>query len=390
MRRIPVSVAPIATLLFVLFSGRAVATEVSPVGPGRFPVGSTNLEVTARAGVPMVDFLKGKTTRKETFYIADILTHPESAIVTSLAVPPDAATFGRQAGTKLPLVLYVLYPTTPDNPRPNYTFPYKETGDNVFPHMQRAGEKPLLANDGTKYPLIVYSTGYEGHGLWDLQQLKALASHGFIVVDIFHSDGRGVSFDGNAALRPLEFKQALDAILAHPDFASVIDPDRIGACGSSFGGYTILRVMGGANPSRRLPARADPRIKAGFGLVPFMGGQMGPWPLGFDAWYFEKDYSGLGSVRTPFLAVYGQKDRNVKPESVEAGVGQMSGPAAAIMLDGEEHLLSKAVWSDVTTWQVLFFDAWLRDSADAKRQLAEGTSVRGGVNDHRTLQHGAR
>jgi hypothetical protein len=390
MCRLSLLLAPVAALLLVVLRPSALATELSPVGPGRYAVGSTNFEVTGRPGVPMVDFLKGKTTRKETLYVADILTHPEAAIVTFVDVPADPATFGRQAGTRLPLVLYVLYPTKADNPRPNYPFPYKETGDNVFPHMQRTGEKPLLAEDGAKYPLIVYSTGYEGHGLWDLEQLKTLASHGFIVVDIFHSDGRGVTFDGNAALRPLEFKQALDAILAHPDFGPVIDAKRIGACGSSFGGYTILRAMGGANPSRGLPARGDPRIKAGFGLVPFMGGLMGPWPFGVDAWYFEKDYSGLRSVRTPFLAVYGQKDRNVKPDSVEAGVDQMSGPATAILLDGEEHLLSKAVWTDVTTWQVLFFDAWLRDSAAAKQQLAEGTSVRGGVSDHRTRQHGAR
>lgn len=382
--------APLAALSLAFLCPRGLATELTPIGPGRHPLGSTNLEVTERPGVPMGDFLKGKTTRKETLYVADLLTQPGAALVTSLDVPADPATFGRQAGTKLPLVLYVLYPTKPDNPRPNYTFPYKETGDNVFPHMQRPGEKPIFAEDGARYPLIVYSTGYEGHGLWDLEQLKALASHGFIVVDIFHSDGRGVTFDGNAALRPLEFKQALDYILSHPDFAGAIDPERLGAAGSSFGGYTILHAMGGANPAPNRPSRPDPRIKAGFGIVPFMGGQMGPWPFGIDAWHFGRDYSGLRSVRTPFFAVYAQKDRNVKPASVEAGIGQLSGPATAVLLDGEEHLLSKNVWGDVTTWQVLFFNAWLRDDAEAKKRLEEGTSVRGGVNDHRTLHHGAR
>jgi hypothetical protein len=60
------------------------------------------------------------------------------------------------------------------------------------------------------------------------------------------------------------------------------------------------------------------------------------------------------------------------------------------MLDGETHDLSNSTTSDVNTWEVLFFDAWLRDDSNARQLLEAGTSVRGGVHDHRTIQHGAR
>ena len=60
------------------------------------------------------------------------------------------------------------------------------------------------------------------------------------------------------------------------------------------------------------------------------------------------------------MAIYGEKDTNVPPRSVMGGIAQMSGPASAVMLDGEQHLFSKEVWTDVYTWELLFFNTWLR------------------------------
>lgn len=377
-----------AAWLLAAAVSRLAAAEIPPVGPGPYAVGSTNLEVSDHPASPMVDYLKGKSVSGKLTYIADVLTHPESVLVTKVDLPADPAVYGRLAGTSQPLVLYALYPTTTDNRRADYKFPYPDTGDNVFPHMQRAGEKPLFAGNGAHFPLIVYSQGYEGHGLWDLEQLKFLASHGYIVVDIFHGDGRA-NLETNLGLRPLALKAALDCVLKHPDFGPAIDPERIGVSGGSFGGYTILAAMGGKNPAAA-DSVADPRIKAGFGLVPFMGARIGFWPATIEAWPFGKDYAGLRAVRAPFMAIYGQKDTNVPPESVMGGIAQISGPTSAVMLDGEQHLFSKAVWSDVYTWELLFFDTWLRGDAGARRLLYGGTSVQGGVNDHKTYQHAAR
>lgn len=115
-----------------------MGVELEPIGQGPFAVASTNLEVTPRPDVPMVDFLNGKVTAKETTYLTDILTHPEAVPTLSIGVPGDAV-FDAHAGTHMPLVLVIFYPTAPDNPRPDYAFPYKETGDALIPHMQRPG-----------------------------------------------------------------------------------------------------------------------------------------------------------------------------------------------------------------------------------------------------------
>jgi hypothetical protein len=373
---------PRPRILVVLFvfalvfpASRLPAIELRPYAPGEFAVGSSNMEVPDKPNQPMIDYLKG-TPGEKGVYITELFLHPETALHTTVQIPSQPRAYGGQSGKTLPLAFYVLYPTCADNTREDYKFPYSETGDNVFPHMQRKGDKPIFPQAGQCYPLIVYSHGYDAHGLWDLHHLKVLAAHGYIVVCIFHGDARSTFFE-NFGLRPLEFQRAIDYLLAHPDFGPAIDRDRIGASGSSFGGYTILSVMGGKY-LRSVECEADARIKAGFGLVPFVGGDFSN-PFG-------KDYSGLKPVKIPFFAVYGEKDTNVRPETIVGAFSQLNCNATAIMLDGEKHILSGKVWSDVLTWELLFFDAWLRGNPDAKRQLMEGTSVQGGVDDHRTMQ----
>lgn len=380
--------APVLSLL--LAGAPRAGVELEPIAPGACAVATTNLEVTPQADAKaMFDFLNGKSNSAGTQYLTDILVHPAAVPTLQLDVPNDPVLYGRQAGTRLPVVLLVVYPTSPDNPRADYRFPYRETGDAVFPHMEQPGDKPILADPTAKYPLIVLSGGYNTHGLWHLWHMKALAAHGYIVVDLFHGDGRGASFAANLALRSLELRAALDFLLRDPAFGPAIDADRIGATGESAGGHTVLAALGGVDPAGKLPAGDDPRVKAAFGLVPFMGGTIGFWPFKQDLWYFGEDHAGLHRVRRPFLAVYGEKDGNVPPEGVEAGVRALSGPAIAVRLDGEEHLISNAAATDVRTWEILFFDAWLRGDNAARRQLETGLSVRGGVNDRKTFQHAA-
>lgn len=368
--------------------GRGAA--IAPAGPGPFPVATTQLEVRPQADAKaMFAFLNGARSGKGTSYLTDILVHPDAVPTVQIDVPADAKSYGAYAGTRVPLVLLVVYPTTPDNPRPDYVFPYTETGDRTFSHMQRPGEKPLLADPAAKYPLIVLTGGYNTHGLWHLFHLKQLAAHGYIVVDLFHGDGRSDQFAANLALRGLAVRAALDHLLLDPDFGPAIDPARIGATGESAGGHTALAALGGIDPAGRVPGLADPRLKAAVGVVPFMGGSFGFWPFKFDAWFFGEDHSGLRGVRRPFLAIYGGKDSNVPPAGVEAGVRALGGPTLAIRLDDEAHLLTDTAQRDVRTWELLFFNAWLRDDAAARRQLEQAESVTGGTADRVTYRSAA-
>ncbi len=359
------------------------AVELDHPGPGPYAVGSTNFEVREPAeGVAMFDYLNGKATAQQLLYISDLLVSPDSVPTVQVPVPVDPK-FGRWSGKSLPVVLYVVYPTTAGNDRPAYTFPYRETGDNVFTHMQRPGEKPLIATADRKHPLIVYSGGYNTHGLWHLEELKFLASHGYIAVDIFHADNRGPGFVGNLALRALTLRAVTDYMLAHPDFGPAIDPDRIGVSGASAGAHAVLSSLGGFDPRSQHEGQPHPRIKAGFAVVPFMGARLGMWPFGIDAWLFGEDHAGLRAVKTPFFAVYADKDQSVAPANVESGLRALAGWRGAVRVKDETHLLSKGAGEDARAWELLFFNAWLRDDPAARAQLERGSSIKGGGADQR-------
>ena len=365
-----------------LLSARLGAVELDPIPRGPLPVATTNLGVFPQAdGQAMFDYMNGKGAQ----YLTDILVHPDAVPTVQVDVPDNKKLFGARAGTRVPFVLLVVYPTTADNPRGDYAYPYKDTGDALLTHMQQPGDQPLIARAAAKHPLLVFCGGYNTHGLWHLGHMKDLASRGYIVVDIFNADGRDASFEGNLALRSLALRATLDFLLQRSDFASAIDADRIGAIGESAGGHTVLAALGGIDTTGRLPASADPRIKAAFGQVPFTGNRFEFGGVKYDAWYFGEDRAGLRGVTRPFFALYAEKDVNVVPEGVEAAVRAMPTSATAVMLDGEKHVISDAAQKDVRTWEILFFNTWLRDDAMARQKLESGTSVRGGVEDHKTI-----
>lgn len=362
----------LSSLSLASFAAVAAAAEIAPITTGPYAVGSTNFTARADVSGDLFDYLNGKDGWFSSLrYVDQILAHRDAAFIASVQVPGD------DADDAFPVVCYVLYPTPADNPRPEYEFPYKNTGDNRFPHMQRPGEKPLFANAPAKWPVVVSSPGYNAHGLWELDRAKRLAAQGYIVVSIFHGDGRFNFFD-LFRRRPVMVKQVLDRLLADPDFGPAIDAERIGISGSSFGAYTMLACLGASDPATGRAEFHDPRLKAGVGLVPFAGGYMKA-PFG-------KDFSGLKTITRPYLALYAEKDESVAAKDVEAHTAQSSGPTTAVLLPGEGHLLSKAAWNDVPTWEILFFNAWLKDDAQARALLAGDLRVSGGVDERVTYR----
>jgi predicted dienelactone hydrolase len=273
--------------------------------------------------------------------------------------------------------MYVLYPTVSNNACPEYAFPYRDTVDNVFPHMQRPGTPPLISDVKARYPVIVFSHGYEGHGLWDLHHLKCLASHGYIVVCPFYGDGRATGED-NFHLRPLLLRRTLDYILAHPEFGPAIDPARIGVSGSSFGGYTVLSTLG-ADRLDCIPGQVDLRIRAGLVLVPAMRHDQ-------ISLFFGSGHAGLNRINIPVFALYAKKDTVVLAGDIEAGLEQLRGDGMAVLLEDEGHILSEGAWPVALTWEVLFFNAWLLDDETARMQLHEGETVAGAVLNRKVFQ----
>ena len=359
-------------ILSLLLTGTASLSawpvDILPEGP--YPVACSNLEVNLPTSGTMENYMIGAIESGRVRYISYLLSDRTSALSININIPNSSSLYGSDAGTNIPIVGYIVYPTTAENDREDYVFPYTNTADNVFPHMDREGENPIPAYTHRQLPLIIYSHGYNAHGLWDLDHMKYLASHGYIALSIFHGDGRFTQFP--CAVRTLMIRYFLNYLLNHPKYGSMIDPDRIGISGSSLGGFTTLAILGGRY--RNDPATVtDPRIKAGFGIVPWIGSS-------FD-YPFLRDFSPLANVTVPYMAVFGERDTIARPDIAIQGLQQTSGITLGVQLTGEQHLFSVTAWQDTRTLEVLFFDSFLKDVTTTRQILLNGTQVAGGVED---------
>ena len=100
-----------------------------------------------------------------------------------------------------------------------------------------------------EHPLILFSHGNGGSRTSMEWLAQSLVDKGYIVAAVDHW---GNTFDHKIAIefikpweRPLDLSVSLTQLLDHNVFGRVINPDRIGALGFSYGGYTVI-ALGGA------------------------------------------------------------------------------------------------------------------------------------------------
>lgn len=145
----------------------------------------------------------------------------------------------RDQSRNRPVVTEIWYPTNDTLKRSDQLFsPF------IRQYTVRNGAIPT-----GKRPLIMLSHG-TGGGRLTLEWLaQALAKSGFVVAAVDHW---GNTYDNKVPLeflkpweRPLDISFALTSLLSDKDFKAAIDPQRIGAAGFSFGGYTVIALAGG-------------------------------------------------------------------------------------------------------------------------------------------------
>lgn len=369
----------------------AVAAErtlvAEPWQPGTSNVGSMNFTISDFAlsqllsqGGNAGDLQQGLNDNGTLRYIDELLAFPDDAFYFQLSIPNDAAKYGDQAGSLMPYTGYVLYPTTASNTRADYqvfTAP-------ALPKMQGEGEAPLFADESAQYPLLIYSHGVGDHPTADqLGQMIQMASHGYIVMALFHADNRfALETPQHFNLRPLAVKAAIDELLAHPGFQGHIDEDQIGGWGSSYGGATMLALLGAqrVHPdvtsvilNNLVTSTVDTRIKAAAGIVPYAG-------TGIYS-FFGAGSTGTATVDRPFMAHASNADEETDFGKVQAAMNNIPGTKYLIEYDGLSHELSDAADADVGTWIKLFLDAYVKEDADAIATLATLQSVSGGEDE---------
>jgi hypothetical protein len=392
--------APIAAIFLALWVGPGARADslavVDPLPPGPYAVGCSNIAQDfsrVQPGESAQNYWEGYPDGSRDRYVTQLLADPADALVVNVSVPDDRELYTNRAATQVPFALLVCYPTTADNPYPDYPLP----SGSAVPHMQQGAQPPIFADANARWPVLLFSHGLVGSPISSdyISALARLASYGYVIVAPFHGDPRftDVNIDNLSdflyallhfdtfvemqALRPLSLSRSLDYVFAHPQYRDHLDVNRVGGFGGSQGGESLLLMTGakltitvGMSSKQVL---VDPRLKAIVGYVPYLGQPFLP--------AFGRDQSGLDGIATPFLAISGGADLTAPLETTLEGVDRMVGSRDVVVLAGVDHGFDVPSTDDIFTWSMTFLAAHVNDDRAARVRIARMTMVRGGGND---------
>jgi dienelactone hydrolase len=252
----------------------------------------------------------------------------------------DAAT-GKAPLVDRPLTVEIWYPATiPPGKEERVVYesampgaPSPDVPKTFTIHGRALRDAPPAA--GQRFPLVVVSHGYPGSRTFLTWLTENLASKGYVVAAIDHTDsvfGEQRGFASTLLNRAADQGFTIDTLTAQSrqsgDFLhDLLDPDRVAIVGYSMGGYGALatagagysregaaaRAIGGGYFERwiagdqRFEAQRRPAVKALVAIAPW-GAQ--PPQNNWDA-------AGLAAIRVPSLFIVGDHD---DVSGYEAGV----------------------------------------------------------------------
>ncbi len=290
---------------FVYGDPRPDAPELAYRGP--HAVGVRTLDVVNRDQVDILNYSADNTDPRY-----------DRPLTLEVWYPADLAPGDRQLTTYSDVL-----GSGPNNPdRPN--LPFEFTGRAARGAAPNAIEGP--------YPLVIVSHGYPGSRVLMTHLTENLASKGYVVVSIDHTDsthGDAAGFSSTLLNRTLDLHFVLNEMAALGQFgapgflAGMVDAERTALVGYSMGGYGSLNAAGaGFSPflvsfvpgghAARLQAGSpdylallDPRIRAVVALA--------PWGATFGIW----EPAGIAGLEVPSLFIVGDQDQTAPYAGVQ-------------------------------------------------------------------------
>ena len=225
-----------------------------------------------------------------------------------------------------PLTVEVWYPAiqgTGLTGQTGYKDIFTRDGKTLTSLYGRAVRDATADGSGGPYPLVIVSHGYPGNRFLLSHLTENLASKGYVVAAIDHTDSTyndQTAFGSTLLNRPLDILFVLDSLSKlNPEsgLSKMIDADRTALIGYSMGAYGVVNTIGGGfmqaivksplappnmalarrqDGSPELLASMDPRIKAAIAIAPW------GWTFGF--W----DAKGLAGIKTPVFYMAGSAD----------------------------------------------------------------------------------
>lgn len=224
-----------------------------------------------------------------------------------------------------PLVLEIWYPAKQAGQGDDYRVFLRDGKTEISVAGRAQRDAKPLKDKGQRFPLIIVSHGYPGNRYLMSPLAENLASKGYVVASIDHTDSTYndmAAFGSTLVNRPLDQRFALQEIARLSDkpdnfLSGIVDASNVGLIGYSMGGYGAVVTAGagvsdeavGADWSAKERALAvhhagtqehaelfDDRFKAIISIAPW-GMQRGMW-----------DERGLSEVKVPIFFIAGSAD----------------------------------------------------------------------------------
>lgn len=155
-----------------------------------------------------------------------------------------------------PLTLEVWYPTLDSVTGPKTRYEDETRTGKAFAIAAEAWRDAPLARSETKYPLVILSHGYTGYRSLMHYLGEHLASHGYVVAGIDHTDSTNADVDfvnapfsgfmSTLYYRARDQRFSLDFLNSDASFvADAIDSNSAGLVGFSMGAYGTVNSIGG-------------------------------------------------------------------------------------------------------------------------------------------------
>ncbi len=219
-----------------------------------------------------------------------------------------------------PLTVEIWYPAAADTPQGG-TYETTLRDPSISVTLTGRAARDAAPATGATFPLVVISHGYPGNRLLLSHLGENLATKGYVVASIDHTDSTypdQAAFGSTLLNRPIDQKFVIDSMadLEGP-IGAITDAGTTAVVGYSMGGYGAL-IFGGAGlasgvedapfapPQGTLihnvagtdthEALVDERVKA---LI-----SIGPWGRNYGLW----DEAGLSGLRKPTLLMAGEVD----------------------------------------------------------------------------------
>lgn len=153
-----------------------------------------------------------------------------------------------------PLTLEVWYPAKPGQ-QPSASYENETRSGKAFSILGDAQRDAEVLVGEERYPVVVLSHGYTGYRAIMYYLGEHLASHGYIVVGIDHTDSTNADVDiingpyngfpSTLYNRSRDQHFALDAVINDEALSSIVDADKAGVVGYSMGGFGAVNTIGG-------------------------------------------------------------------------------------------------------------------------------------------------